>query len=412
MKKVLFITAIIITNYFATAQTIDSVKQLIIAKKLIDAKTEIDLILAKPENSKNADAWYFKGYIYNLLSKDTSFTIPLTNVKAVAFNAFVTCLTIKPNHKWIVKDNFTPLVDIYQSFFTDAKYNYATLQYDIALNDFINAEKVGQFLYQQKVCKPNYCFIKTDTNLLYNIAATATKAHKEYEAMQYYAKLADAKLNDPQYLYIYHTLVDYYIGIKDEIACRKYLKIGAKLFPYDNYWVQAEMDIMKASKLNDALIKEFDEKIKATPNNYDLYVAYCKELLRILFQSETKPTDYEAIVTHTDKQLQICATLQKTGIVTELLCSQFYYKCAINATDSSTKNILLQKALPYTTTVFEYYNTKQNINNYELDVLKNVTTMLITIYNLTHNETESINYTSQLEEINKKVPIYQKPKKT
>ncbi len=386
MFKYCFILIITFASLQSYSQTIDSIKHLVLQKKLIEAKTAIENLLAIKENLINADAWYFKGYTYNLLSKDSTFSVPLTNIKAIAFNAFVTCLSIAPKHKWLEKDNYKPIINIYATFFEDGKMHYQQGNYENALDDFVNAEKVEQFLYQNNITINKNNFPKLDTNLIFNIATTALKAKKEKESIIYYTKIADAHLKDPNYLFVYHTIVEYYISIYDEIGFRKYLRIGQKLFPYDNYWIQAELDMAKASNLNNALIKEYELKLIAQPNNFDIMYGFCKDLMQIIFYSETKPRYYDDIKLKLETNLQKCLTLQKSGTNTEFLLSQFYYKLGI-AVDTTTmdetlvklKTTLFEKSLPFAIIVFNNYESKQRLSKYELEILKIVLQNIIDI---------------------------------
>jgi hypothetical protein len=418
MLKVFIFLNVLILNVCGTAQTIESIKKNIIEHHLLDAKTEVENLLAMPEHTRNADAWYFKGFIYNLLSKEDSLSLSLTNPKAIAFNAFVKCLELTPKHRWLDRDHYAPLIDIYYHFFQNGKTNYATKDYAQALDNFVNAEKVEQYLYKKGIDYMQVKFPALDTSLIYNIATTALKANKEKEGIFYFIKIAEAKLNDPIYIPVYHAIVDYFVSINDEIGFRKYLRIGRSLYPYDNYWITAEMDMVKAGRLNEALISSHEQKIKKEPNNFNFYYTYCSDLFTMLFFAETKPRNYSELKIKLESLLQTCLRLQTTGIQTEFLLAQFYYKDALQETINEPtekqlelQNASYQKAIPYTSTVFEHYAQKQYLNKLELETYKMVTTMLIEMYTTLKQETEVLTYKEKQKTIEHILPVYQPVKK-
>src|SRR6185312_10202502 len=52
------------------AQSVDKAKEYLKAKKLPEAKTEIDNALTVEKNQKNAEAWYTKVKVYNAIAAD------------------------------------------------------------------------------------------------------------------------------------------------------------------------------------------------------------------------------------------------------------------------------------------------------------------------------------------------------
>lgn len=397
MYKLVLFVIVLLLNTAATSQSVNSVKQLILANKLIEAKTAIENLLANKDSANNSNAWYFKGFIYNLLSKDSSISIPLTNAKAIAFNAFSKCLSLTPNHKWLAKDNFAPLFDIYISFFEAGKQAYAAQQFELAFEHFINAEKVENYLFEHKIRYKQFSFTAIDTSLIYNIATAAIKANKEKEGIYYYTKIAEFQLKDPTYLPIYHALVDYYISINDEIGFRRYLKIGQKLFPYDNYWVQAELDMVNASKLNEALVHEHQQKIKQQPNNKTLRYQFINDLLQILYAGEHLPKKYTEWKTTLVNELSILTQTENNNSKTAFLQTMYYYKDA-NAEHITLKNEeeriaykkeMYSKAIPYATIVFEDLERNTKCNRQQLEQLKQTTKILIEMQTLIGN-TEAV----------------------
>src|ERR1051326_952263 len=77
MRKTIIAAVFIAAGFVAGAQTPDdAVKEL--EKNRAKAKETIDKITADPANAKNADAWYAKAQIYNILATDEKFRDPVS----------------------------------------------------------------------------------------------------------------------------------------------------------------------------------------------------------------------------------------------------------------------------------------------------------------------------------------------
>ncbi len=394
-------------------QGTDSVKQLILHQRLLDAKTLVEQILAQPNQTLNADAWYFKGYTYYLISKDSTVTIPLTNAKVIAFNAFVQCLTINPSHKWLVRDKYRPLLDIYFGLYSAAQHAYSSKQYSDAYDNYVLAETVEQYLHKKDIGFGDLKFPKQDTALLYNIANAAIKANREKESIQYLCKLANMRIADPIYMHLYVQLVDYYMSIHDEIGFRKYLTMARSLFPYNSYWIQAEVDMVKSGNLDDALIKTHEIKIQAAPNSYDVYYNYASDLITLLYFKQQTPKNYKAYTTKLDYALQQCTQLQKQNIQTDLLYAQYYYhEGAMKPLSNDTalalkvKIAALQKALPHCLNIINHYAAKPQYTLTELTLYKKVVGYTINIYEALRMQQDLVQTIALLTKLEATLPIY------
>lgn len=69
MQKLLLSLLLVIISASVFSQSFDDVKKYAILQKWDEAKTNVDKYLAVEKNQKNAEAWYYKGYIYSELSK-------------------------------------------------------------------------------------------------------------------------------------------------------------------------------------------------------------------------------------------------------------------------------------------------------------------------------------------------------
>jgi hypothetical protein len=68
MKKMVLTALLAAVGFMSQAQKIEKAKDLLSKKKLTEAKTEIDAVLAVEKNKTSADAWYQKAKIYGAIA--------------------------------------------------------------------------------------------------------------------------------------------------------------------------------------------------------------------------------------------------------------------------------------------------------------------------------------------------------
>jgi hypothetical protein len=417
-----FLSAIICSFFFFTAagQSLTDIRDMVAGNRLAEARSAIIQFLETPGNDKNADAWYLKGYIFNIISKNRALSQTPDADKKEAFAAFKTCYAADPKNKWLATEEYASLYDLYNGFFELAAGRYRDNNFSGAFSMFCMADTIQQFLYHYQLKYKGFKFSKTDTTLLLNTAICAFRAKRDKEGAAYYARIADARIKDPAYLPVYHALVDHFIAIKDEIAFRKYLRIGRELFPYDQYWVQAEADLVKSRGLNDALVKNYEEQIARTPDNYTLNYNYSADLFNMIYTAETKPERPEQLKARLAKQLERTLALQTKGVMTELLCARYYYQEAHNvaedmktAPDDEKKALAasvhghLEKARQYAAKVFTYYDGTEKLSRADVEGFKIAAEMLANICETNNQADKALEYRNKLQEIAKITPYRQ-----
>ncbi|MFM9908258.1 MAG: hypothetical protein ACKVOW_02850, partial [Chitinophagaceae bacterium] len=70
MKKVILSVVFVIIAIISHGQKLEKAKSLLDSKKLAEAKTEIDNVLAVEKNKTNAEAWYTKTKVYLAIAAD------------------------------------------------------------------------------------------------------------------------------------------------------------------------------------------------------------------------------------------------------------------------------------------------------------------------------------------------------
>src|SRR3978361_62293 len=89
MKKMPFLMVLLISSITMFSQSLADVNAFLDKNKNRDAKNAIDKFLTDPKNASNSEGLYYKGRVYNVLSRDSSITATESlQLKRDAFEAF------------------------------------------------------------------------------------------------------------------------------------------------------------------------------------------------------------------------------------------------------------------------------------------------------------------------------------
>ena len=250
MKKIIF--SLLFTFFVSVifAQDMKKAQKYLADKQLDKAKTEIDGLIAK--DPSNPEANYMKAKIYEdiAVSEQYKSLVP-GNALDESFIAVKKALDDTTNAKVVLmaaQDQYKALFNLYSAFyeagaksFNDAAASSSKAGYEDAMNKFIKANEVGQY-----IVKKNYAKIgNVDTTLVLNIGKAALNAKKDDVALAYFSKLADANINGTSegntagFQIPYQWLALHYKDAKDEANMIKYADLGKKLFPDDDYFTRS-----------------------------------------------------------------------------------------------------------------------------------------------------------------------------
>ena len=88
MKRIAGLIICLMAGIQSHSQSLDDIQKMFGNKDYVGAKTAIDKYLADPKNSTKPDGWYYKGYICNAYSRETSVSSTTTLYLAAShFNA-------------------------------------------------------------------------------------------------------------------------------------------------------------------------------------------------------------------------------------------------------------------------------------------------------------------------------------
>ncbi len=351
MKKIIFSLLFTFLVSFVFAQDMKKAKSYLDAKQLDKAKTEVDGLLAKDPN--NSEALYLKAKVYGQIAADSAQYKGLVtgDARAEALEAFKKAMMDSTNTKvslMAIQDQYKALFDLYSGYysagaaaFNDAARNPSKQGYEDAMNLFIKANEVGQYITQKK-----YATIgKVDTTLVLNIGKAALNAKNDEAAVTYFKELADANIagtsdgDNAGYVIPYQWLVLHYKDAKDESNMMKYSDLGKKLFPNDDYFTLVEMDYYRANKNQQGLFTKYDELIAKHPDSLAYHFNYANDIFGYLYNSDDGVTivNKPGLMKALGEQVESAYKIDPNDVNNNWLYAQYYYNLGIEIRDSAIK---------------------------------------------------------------------------
>ncbi len=388
MQKLVLTMLLALMSASLFSQTLDDVKKFAVLQKWEDAKTNVDKFLAVDKNAKNAEAWYYKGYIYSELAKLPNYAT--TDVRMQSFDAFKKYQELDPKNALMKDNENVEFFGLYNSYFDDGVAKYNAKKYGDAFNDFKNALIVEDYVKSKNYSYKGYSFPALDTQLTQNTALAAYLSKDSANAAAYYQKLADAKVKGDTYKEIYEFLVDYYASKNDAANLDKYMAIGKELYPNDDYWEDFEWKQAGTDR------QKKEQVLAKYPNSYSLYYNYAAELFNALYTVDKKPSDYSAIQDELESVTKKAIAINKEGPEANLLMARHLYNKvydledaygAIKGTkpdDVKKKNDLVaqmnstyDEMLKYANAVYDIFNSKATLKPSEKGSFKVAVNLIV-----------------------------------
>ncbi len=340
MKKIsLFATAIMFVNIVA-AQSIDDIKKYVLLRQVKPAKEAVDKYLAVEKNAAKPDGWYYKGYTYDLVSKDSGLGIPESMaLKNEAFTALQKYFQLDPKAPLSTAENNSIVFDLYVGYSGELGVKaYNQKNYEAAFESFKKALEVHDFGFSKNLTGANnYKFSALDTTLNLYAAITANDAKKKDEAATYYKKLADANIADSQYLDVYQFLADYYKNKKDSVNFAGIIEKAKKLYPKNSdYWTAVEIEQATDSVGKPQVFGKYDGLMSKYPDNYILPYNYAVELYRYIYSDEMKTANTDVYKQKLPEVLKKAIAIKSTPEA-NFLMANFLYNNSIDVAEEARK---------------------------------------------------------------------------
>lgn len=401
MKKLLLTTLIAACSLGMMAQKVDKVKDLLDKKKIAEAKTEIDGALADAKNQKSAEAWYWKGKVYQAISADNALGAQTPDAAQQSFEAFKKYVEMDDKHLALTLENYKPIADMYQAWFKKGAAQYQENKYPDAFSSFKNTLEISDYMTSK-----GWANIKLDTTVVLYTGISAEKASKRDEAATYYARLANAKVSGDNMSEIYKWLADYYAKKEDRTSAVKYLDLGKELYPKDSFWEEYEMQMIRDSGDKKALFDKYESLIAKNPSDYLTLYNYSVELYQTAYDTaiSKRPANSEELISKVEANMKKVTELKPDYQNAYLVLGQIAFNKGVDLTAESKKirpqgNVKLKpeelkkkddlrnqankrfdEAVPYFEKIDELLGSKGKLKMEEKKALKDAYDLLITIY--------------------------------
>ena len=239
MKKLLLLAMVAISSVMAHAQDVKKVQTVYLLKKIEDAKTEVDKIMADPKQNGKAEAFYWKAKVYAAIYKDTAnLSKKYPTAKADADVAFKKYMELDPAFAVVKASGAEGFFDMYATSYSTGVKLFNEKKWEDAATNFKVTVEYSDLIFKNKWANSNVAF---DTVSILYLGYSYQNAQKVNDAAIYYGRLADNKVGGENYLDIYKYLVNHYTAVKNEDQFKKYLAIGKELYP-KYAWEEYEID--------------------------------------------------------------------------------------------------------------------------------------------------------------------------
>ena len=311
MRKVVLSALLISTSALTLqAQKISDVQKKISENKYTEAKADIDKILETEKGQKDANAWYYKAVVYNRLAKDSATDNSAYRVDAL--NSYKKYQEMDPKNVMGTLEQNVTLFDIYSDYFNAGIKQHNSKQYAKALDSYKNAIAAQQYINQKNFEYNGQRLPALDTALTLYAGSAAYLVGDTTLGVEYFNRLADARVKGKDYMDVYQMLVDYYNRKGDAANRDKYAAIGKELYPESDYWTYFELydPALKTDKKK--LFAKYEDLITRNPKNDVLALDYAIELFNYTY-AQDKPSDYTAMQDRLEKAINTAISAKSTA---------------------------------------------------------------------------------------------------
>ena len=338
MKKLCFFSFVLFVAAVANAQSLDDIGKLMEKNKYAAAKVSIEKYISDPKNAASAEAWYYKGRIYNSLSKDSTVAKQdAYNLKQTAFDAFKKNQQLDKFDLRMKTEFYKSYLDLYLGFYDLGAQNFNLKNYPAAYNSFSKSQEMENFILSKNYLYDEIKLNKLDTALVMNIAASALQASDTLNAVINYRRITDAGITGLDYERVYEYLGRYYLEKKDNSNAQMILAKAKTAYPTNNFWNALEVEQISKSGDIKALLARYDELYNKDPRNFANSYNYAVEMYNSLWANVNKSPD-TALFLKLTTVLKSAIAVDESMDATMLLNNHLFNVAA----DYSTKAALIK----------------------------------------------------------------------
>jgi hypothetical protein len=292
MKKVLIFSLMLIIGARSYAQSLEDIGKMFNSKQLAPAKIAIDKFFADAKNANSADGLYYKGKIYNELSKDAATSkTDAYNYKLIAFEAFKLQQVNDKKDIRMTFEQHLPYLDLYGGFYDLGVSQFNNKDFAQAYNAFDKALMMEKFIIDRNYQYEGFKANKLDTALILNTAAAALNATDTANGIIKYRLITDAGVVGKDYEQVYEFLVSYYNAKKDVANLDPIMAKAKAAYPQNSFWDAIETENISKSGDKKAIFARYETLLAKDPTNFINGYNYSIELYNSIYVKDYTTID-------------------------------------------------------------------------------------------------------------------------
>lgn len=255
------------------------VENLYTLNKLDDAKIELNQLVAESGGKGAIESKYWNAKILALNFKDPTIRSKTPSIITEAEIAMNEYIQSDPNFEMVKTKGSELFTNMYNTLTEIGVSNFNINNYELAASSFEKAIFYSDYILRNKWSMREETI---DTTIILNCAISYRYAKKPDFAAKYYSRLADIKVNGPEFIDVYKFLLEHHTKNKNKIEFDLYYNYAKALYPkivWDDYEVKYmdqnfnlsektsyydEMD--KSGKLSEHLYMQFANIFGAVKN--------------------------------------------------------------------------------------------------------------------------------------------------
>lgn len=408
MKKGLLFVLLATAGFGLNAQKLEKAKDLLKSKKLTEAKSEIDNVLAVEKNQSNTEAWYTKAKIYVAIAADSALRGTVPDARDISFEAIKKYMEMEEakekepakRNVLLSLDNSQPLLDMYAGYSSAGATFYNAGNFNDALTNFKKCLGIFDFMSAR-----NLTTLKLDTTTTLYAGISAEKASKPEEAAIFYGKIADHKAKGEGFAEIYKWLADHYRQKNNIATASKYSALGKEVYPGDPFWTGFELEMLREKGTKEELFKKYDEVLKENPDNHLFLFNYGVEVYQVAYNQDLtkRPANSKELIAKASDLIKKCLAIKPDYPNANMVLGQIIYNEGVDLNNENKairpqngvkltpeqlkkKEELRQEvvkkfdeATPYFEKVEQALDSQGKLKMDDKEILKNALDLLITI---------------------------------
>jgi hypothetical protein len=413
MKKVLIFSLLLAIGATSFAQSLDDIGKMFNNKQLPESKTAIDKFFADAKNVNDPVGLYYKGKIYNEISKAaTTSKADAYDYKLIAFEAFkLQQINDKKDIRMTMEQHY-PYLDLYAGFYDVGVAQFNNKKFPAAYNAFSKALMMENFIIERKYNYEGFTARKIDTSLIINIAASALNAADTANALKNYRLITDAGIVGKDYEQVYEFLVSYYNSKRDVANLDPIMAKAKVAYPKNNFWDAVETESISKSGDKKAIFAKYESLLVKDPNNFVNAYNYAIELYNSIYIKDYTTVD-SAASAKLISVLKIAIPLDTTNDANLLMGNHIFNVAAdyssrallikegklVKPADVKKKKDLNAKAIakmdefiPYADKSIKYYMSKPKLTTNQKVKYQQVLTSMSDVYGAKANPKKAAEY--------------------